>query len=96
MVQIELGGPELPATIDLIPKDLKSMATGVLETCTKKPSYIGGFLAGDLDPIRQWLSSEQGDLDRAFRSYSLISLPPVACVMPTPQPPHSQSYTKPS
>ncbi|KAL8626174.1 hypothetical protein Q9189_008144 [Teloschistes chrysophthalmus] len=58
MVQIELGGPELPATIDLIPKDLKSMATGVLETSpstafptisvtTSQPDYIS---PGDYDP----------------------------------------------
>ncbi|KAL9576931.1 MAG: hypothetical protein Q9212_006710 [Teloschistes hypoglaucus] len=67
MVQIELAGPQLPSTIGLIPNDLKSMATGVLETCTKKRDYyIGGFLAGDLGPIRQWISSEQGDLDKPF------------------------------
>lgn len=75
MVQIELAGPQLPLTIDLIPNELKSMAAGVLETCTKKPRYVGGFLAGDLGPIRQWISSEPGDLDKPFRSYSSLHLP---------------------
>ncbi|KAL9577080.1 MAG: hypothetical protein Q9203_007588, partial [Teloschistes exilis] len=75
MIQIELAGPQLPLTIDLIPNELKSMAAGVLETCTKKPRYVGGFLAGDLGPIRQWISSEPGDLDKPFRSYSSLHLP---------------------
>ncbi|KAI4089438.1 MAG: hypothetical protein L6R37_008039 [Teloschistes peruensis] len=77
MVQIELAGPQLPLTIDLIPNELKSMAAGVLETCTKKPRYVGGFLAGDLGPIRQWISSEPGDLDKPFppsTAYSTVSV----------------------
>ncbi|KAL8635204.1 MAG: hypothetical protein Q9228_007284 [Teloschistes exilis] len=77
MIQIELAGPQLPLTIDLIPNELKSMAAGVLETCTKKPRYVGGFLAGDLGPIRQWISSEPGDLDKPFppsTAYPTVSI----------------------
>lgn len=95
MVQIELAGSNLPPSINLIPNDLKTMATGVVATCTKAPKYIGGFLAGDLGPIRQWVSSEQGNLDKPFRSY-----PPSPChYLPRPFPPYipclDKKHTKP-
>lgn len=71
MVQVEMAGPRQPPTVTLVPNDIKAMATRVLETCTKKTSYIGGFLTSDLGGMKQWLTSSEGDLDRPMRESSL-------------------------
>ncbi|KAL8685533.1 MAG: hypothetical protein Q9218_007703 [Villophora microphyllina] len=77
MIQIEMAGPKQPPTVIFTPSELKILATRTLENCAVKKSYIGGFLFGDLDPMKQWITSEQGDLDKPFppaTSFPTISL----------------------
>ncbi|KAI4127520.1 MAG: hypothetical protein LQ338_003178 [Usnochroma carphineum] len=72
-----MAGPRQPPTVTLVPNDIKAMATRVLETCTKKTSYIGGFLTSDLGGMKQWLTSSEGDLDRPMpysTSFLTVSL----------------------
>ncbi|KAL8703547.1 MAG: hypothetical protein Q9201_003277 [Fulgogasparrea decipioides] len=64
MVQIEIAGQRIPPSVTLVPDKIKRMATRVLETCVKQTSYIGGFLTGDLNGVKQWITASEGDLDK--------------------------------
>ncbi|KAL8811925.1 MAG: hypothetical protein Q9200_001423 [Gallowayella weberi] len=65
MIQIEIAGPRVPKTFEVVPDQLRAMAAYLLDdACHKEGSYGGGFITGDLNPMTQWLISPEGDLDR--------------------------------
>ena len=67
MIQIDLAGPRLPRTYDIIPDDIRHMADVVLNSCVTGPSKIGGFATSDLQVMNGWITAEETNLDRPFR-----------------------------
>ncbi len=72
MVQVEMAGPRLPQTYDIIPNDIRDLAGVVLNECITGPSKIGGFATSDLQVMRGWITAEETNLDRPFRASPLI------------------------
>ncbi len=68
MVQIDLAGPRLPQTYDIIPDDIRHMADEVLSSCVTGPFEVGGFATSDLQVMTGWITAEETKLDRPFRT----------------------------
>lgn len=66
MIQVDLAGPRLPRTYDIIPDDIRALADVVLESCVAGPSKIGGFATSDLQVMSGWITAEETKLDRPF------------------------------
>ena len=66
-IQVELAGPRLPATFGLAPQDVITMAKRVQSTCVRDTSYYGGFLALDMDVLKNWVVAEETNLDAPYR-----------------------------
>ena len=67
MVQIDLAGPRLPRTYDIIPDDIRHLADEVLNSCVTGPFEVGGFATSDLQVLTNWITAEETVLDRPFR-----------------------------
>ncbi|KAM0805562.1 hypothetical protein BDR22DRAFT_884552 [Usnea florida] len=66
MVQVDLAGPRLPQTYNIIPDDIGHMASQVLSSCVTGPSEVGGFATSDLQVMNGWLTNAETRLDRPF------------------------------
>ena len=73
MVQVDLAGPRVPQTYNIIPDDIGHMASQVLSSCVTGPFKIGGFATSDLQVMNNWLTNGETRLDRPFRTFRLIS-----------------------
>lgn len=67
MVQIDVAGPRLPRTYDIMPDEIRHLADVVLNSCVTGPFEIGGFATSDLQVMAGWLTAEETKLDRPFR-----------------------------
>ena len=72
MVQVDLAGPRLPQTYQIIPDDVIYMANQVLSSCVSGPFEIGGFATSDLQVMNGWLTAAKTSLDLPFRTFHLI------------------------
>ena len=71
MVQVDVAGPRLPRTYDIIPDDIRYLADQVLNSCVNGPFDIGGFATSDLQVMDGWITAEETKLDRPFRTSHL-------------------------
>ncbi|KAL8707598.1 MAG: hypothetical protein Q9220_007385 [cf. Caloplaca sp. 1 TL-2023] len=70
MIQIEMAGGRVPATISLVPDEVRSMASWLSTACTKDGGNIGGFVTGSLTGMAGWLTSPEGELDKPMPLYT--------------------------
>lgn len=75
MIQVDLAGPRLPQTYDVIPDDIRHLADVVLNSCVNGPFQVGGFATLDLQVMSGWITAEETKLDRPYRT-SHLSLNP--------------------
>lgn len=68
MIQVDVAGPRLPRTYDIIPNEVRHMADEVLNSCVTGPFEIGGFATTDLQVMNGWITAEETELDRPFRT----------------------------
>lgn len=66
MVQVDLAGPRLPQTYNIIPNDVAYMANQVLSSCVTGPFETGGFATSDLQVMDNWLTEPKTSLDGPF------------------------------
>jgi len=62
-----MAGPHLPATVTLVPQDIIKMAEQVQGGCTKRTSYVGGWITADMSKLKDWVVAEETDLDAPYR-----------------------------
>lgn len=72
MIQVELAGPRLPPTFEFVPNEIRSMAQEVLSECAHGKHYEGGFVASDMQVIRNWIFAEETRLDNPFRESPMV------------------------
>lgn len=73
MVQVEVAGPNLPQTIELVPNAIRDMAEWVLNTCAKGADHTGGFLTSDMSAMKDWIVDPKTNLDDSYCKYQLIA-----------------------
>ncbi|KAL8868497.1 MAG: hypothetical protein Q9174_004953, partial [Haloplaca sp. 1 TL-2023] len=67
MVQIEMAGPYLPATVELTPAHIVDAAQTVLKACgNRKGGYTGGFVTGSMSNLREWVTSPEGEVGKRW------------------------------
>lgn len=71
MVQVDVAGPRLPQTFDISPDNIRFIADEVLNSCIKGRSKIGGFATSDLQVMTGWITAEETNLDRPYRTSHL-------------------------
>lgn len=67
MIQVEMAGQRRPPVIELIPDHVRAVAIELIETCSREKGYVGGFTFGSLHNMISWLSSPEGEIDKAMR-----------------------------
>ncbi|KAL8718118.1 MAG: hypothetical protein Q9225_004710 [Loekoesia sp. 1 TL-2023] len=78
-----MAGPRTPPTVDLVPDELRAMASSLINSCNIESGYIGGFATGNLYNMIQWITSQDGDLDRPMPYYT--SFPTISVSIPHPE-----------
>ncbi|KAL8956702.1 MAG: hypothetical protein Q9183_006237, partial [Haloplaca sp. 2 TL-2023] len=67
MVQIEMAGPYLPATVDLVPAHIVDAARRILDACgSNQRGFLGGFVTGSMTNLREWITSPEGELGKRW------------------------------
>ena len=70
MVQVEMAGPYLPATVNLVPAHIIDAARRILDACgSKQEGYLGGFVTGSMVNLREWITSPEGELGKRWRTF---------------------------
>ncbi|KAL9132388.1 MAG: hypothetical protein Q9175_006438 [Cornicularia normoerica] len=82
MVQIDLAGPRLPRTYDIIPDDVRHLADVVLNSCVTGPFEVGGFATSDLQVMSGWITAEETKLDRPFPTSTAFLTVTLTSVVP--------------
>lgn len=77
MVQVEVAGERIPPVIRLVPDEVRTVASYIIEKCAlESGGPYGGFGTGNLGKIKEWIVSPEGDLDKPQRM-SPTFLPPL-------------------
>ncbi|CAF9930722.1 MAG: hypothetical protein ALECFALPRED_004714 [Alectoria fallacina] len=82
MVQVDVAGPRLPRTYDIIPDDIRYLADQVLNSCVNGPFDIGGFATSDLQVMDGWITAEETNLDRPFPTSTAFLTVTLTSVVP--------------
>ncbi|KAL8831720.1 MAG: hypothetical protein Q9170_005182 [Blastenia crenularia] len=83
MIQIEMAGQRTPPTVELVPDELRALASYVTDVCLAKNGYTGGFVTGNLNDMKGWLTSPDGEIYRAMPYYT--SFPTISISNPYPE-----------
>lgn len=82
MIQVDVAGPRLPRTYDIIPDEIRHLADEVLNSCVTGPFEIGGFATTDLQVMNGWITAEETELDKPFPTSTAFLTVTLADVVP--------------
>ena len=72
MVSVELAGPTIPHTMNLIPNDIRGMAGWVIDQCVVDRTGSGGFVTKDLLNLIRYVVDPATDINAPFRMSTLF------------------------
>ncbi|KAL8712854.1 MAG: hypothetical protein Q9220_003062 [cf. Caloplaca sp. 1 TL-2023] len=63
MVSIELAGPHLPATYDIVPDTIQRLANHVINECVGRAGHEGGFATVDISKLIDYVVDPSSDVE---------------------------------
>lgn len=72
MISVEVAGPAVPSTMNLIPNEIRGMAGWVIERCVIEGAGSGGFVTKDISNLIRVIVNPETNLDLPLSMSTLI------------------------